>query len=155
MPEMIRIGLIVHRAFFIADEEEQAGSGQEEQEPAQAQPTEDAAQEEEPSEAPGSDESASEEQAPPPDMDVFDILRMSLGLFAQEAWVSMGLQTRPGASDTKRDLRCARIAIDIVEVVGEKLGDEAEEEECRTIDQILTDLRVNFVRVSSQSEEQS
>ena len=95
-----------------------------------------------------------ESEAPPPDMNVFDVLRMSLGLFAQEAWIGMGLQTRPGASETSTDLRSARIAIDVAEVIAEKLGEEADEDERRTINQILTDLRVNFVRVSSRSEEQ-
>ena len=64
------------------------------------------------------------------------------------------LQTRPGASETSTDLRSARIAIDVAEVIAEKLGEEADEDERRTINQILTDLRVNFVRVSSRSEEQ-
>jgi len=143
----------------MSDEERREDTDQEQpdeeaREPEEPEPAEEGAEEEQPAEEPGPDEETAE-QPPPPDMDVFDILRMSLGMFAQEAWVAMGLQTRPGATETRRDLRCARIAIDMVEVVGEKLGEEADPDEQRTINQILTDLRVNFVRVSSKSEEQS
>lgn len=96
-----------------------------------------------------------EDEAPLPEVDVFDMLRMALGLFAQEAWIGLGVQARPGASETKADLRCAHVAIDMVEVIAEKLGSEADEDERRAINQMLTDLRVNFVRVSAQSKEQS
>lgn len=114
----------------------------------QAQP------EKQPVEEPAADEAPAQEP-PLPEVDVFDILRMTLGLFVQEAWVGLGLQARQGTAETKTDLRCARIAIDMVEVMAEKLSEEADEDERRTINQMLTDLRVNFVRVSAKPEEQS
>lgn len=83
---------------------------------------------------------------PPEDINVFDLLRAVIPMFVQEAWVALGVQARPGATDVHTDLRCARVAIDTTQALVEKLGDEATAEERREFDQVLTTLRVNFVR---------
>ncbi|MFW5866689.1 MAG: DUF1844 domain-containing protein [Armatimonadota bacterium] len=83
---------------------------------------------------------------PPPDTDVFDMLRAAIGLFTQEAWIALGLQPRYGSGEAEMDLRCARVAIDTTQMLIEQLGDEADAEEQREFDRILTDLRVNFMR---------
>lgn len=96
------------------------------------------------------------EYEPPPsmeDVNVFDLLRAMIPLFVQEAWVALGLQARPGAADVHTDLRCARVAIDTTQMLIEKLGDEATNEERREFDQVLTTLRVNFMRRQAKSEE--
>ncbi len=94
---------------------------------------------------------AAEEQrewAPPPvdDLGVFDLLRASIGLFVQEAWIALGVQARPGATDVHTDLHAARVAIDTTQLLIDKLGDEATDEEKREFEQIMTNLRMNFVR---------
>ena len=83
---------------------------------------------------------------PPDDLNVFDMLRAAIGLFVQEAWIALGVQARPGAIDVRTDLHCARIAIDTTQLLIEKLGDEATGEERREFEQLMTDLRMNFVR---------
>lgn len=94
------------------------------------------------------------EGAPPPDTDVFDMLRAAIGLFAQEAWIALGVQARYGSSETETDLRCARVAIDTTKLLIEQLGDEAEPEEEREFEQLLTNLRLNFVRRRSGADEE-
>ena len=96
-------------------------------------------------------EAAAEEQPewtppPPDDLNVFDMLRAAIGLFVQEAWIALGVQARPGAMDVKTDLHCARIAIDTTQLLIDKLGDEATTEEQHEFEQIMTNLRLNFVR---------
>jgi hypothetical protein len=91
-------------------------------------------------------------EAPPEDTDVFDMLRAAIGLFSQEAWIALGVQARYGSADTETDLNCARVAIDTTQVLVEKLGDEADEAEKREYEQLLTNLRVNFVRRQSKEE---
>jgi len=83
---------------------------------------------------------------PPPDTTVFDMLRAAIGLFAQEAWIALGLQPRYGSNETKLDLRYAKVAIDTTQILVEQLGEEADAEEKREFERILTDLRVNFMR---------
>jgi len=96
-------------------------------------------------------ESAADEQAewtppPPEELNVFDMLRAAIGLFVQEAWIALGVQARPGATEVHTDLHGARIAIDTTHLLIEKLGDEATAEEQREFEQIMTNLRMNFVR---------
>lgn len=110
-------------------------------------------------EAPPDEEPTISEEAgfgaePPVDTDVFDMLRAAIGLFAQEAWIALGVQARYGSSETGVDLHCARIAIDTTRMLIEQLGDEATDEERREFDQLLTNLRLNFVRRKSKSEEE-
>lgn len=88
-----------------------------------------------------------------PETDVFDMLRAAIGLFAQEAWIALGVQARYGAAETAVDLKCARIAIDTTRILVENLGDEATDEEKREFEQLLTNLRINFLRRKSKSHE--
>lgn len=92
---------------------------------------------------------------PAPDTDVFDMLRAAIGLFTQEAWIALGLQPRYGSGDTEIDLRCAKVAIDTTQMLIERLGDEADAEEKREFERILTDLRVNFMRRRKRSDEEA
>jgi len=85
-------------------------------------------------------------EGPPPDTDVFDMLRAAIGLFTQEAWIALGLQPRYGSGDAQMDLRCAKVAIDTTQILVEQLGEEADAEEKREFERIMTDLRVNFMR---------
>ena len=110
---------------------------------------EDQAQEEtKPDEAAEEEADADEEAADEPveEVDVLDLARMTIGIFAQEAWIGMGVQARQGAARTRVDLQNARIAISMVEAIGGKLADDALEDEQRTIENLLTDLRVNYLR---------
>ncbi len=91
-----------------------------------------------------------EEPPPPPDMNAFDMLRAAIGLFVQEAWIAMGVQARPGATEVVTDLRCAQVAIDTTQMLIDKLGDEASDDERREFDHVMTDLRLNFVRRQSR-----
>ena len=139
---------------------------QEPQHDPQEQPVEEAAPQEEPlnepEEQPDEEEPPDEPEEPmegpefdagaPPDTDVFDMLRAAIGLFAQEAWIALGLQPRYGASETRLDLRCAKVAIDTTQMLVEQLGEQADEAERREFERLLTDLRVNFMRSKAKAE---
>lgn len=79
-------------------------------------------------------------------IDVYGLLRMTLGMFAEQAWVQMGVQLAPGAKELTKDLKQARIAIDTVNFMKEALGDNLKLEEKREVDQLLATLRMNFVQ---------
>jgi len=129
------------------DENEQQAAQAEDPQAAEepAQQPESAAQEAEQAEEPA--------EAPPVEMDVFDLLRMSVGLFAQEAWIGLGIQARPGSSEVKPDLRLARTAIDTLEFLVGQLGDELEAAEKREMDALLANLRINYVQRSGSEEQ--
>lgn len=141
----------------MSDEDRKQDEASEAKEPVEepaAEPEGPAPETEEPDLAAEEPELTAEE--PPPsfeDVNVFDLLRAMIPLFVQEAWVALGLQARPGASDVAMDLRCARVAIDTTQMLIDKLGDEASPEERREFDQVMTTLRVNFMRRQAKSEE--
>ncbi|MHB8997826.1 MAG: DUF1844 domain-containing protein [Armatimonadota bacterium] len=80
------------------------------------------------------------------EIDVYALLRMSLGMFAEQAWVQMGLQLAPGAKELKTDLHQARVAIDTVNFMKEALGSNLNAEEKREVDQLLANLRMNYLQ---------
>lgn len=79
-------------------------------------------------------------------IDVYGLLRMTLGMFAEQAWVQMGLQLAPGAKELTKDLKQTRIAIDTVNFMKEALGDNLRPEEKREVEQLLATLRMNYVQ---------
>jgi len=83
-----------------------------------------------------------------PDIDVYSLLRMSIGMYAQQAWVHLGLVKDPYKDTTEMNLPMAQIAIDTVAFMAEKLGDELDEGEKREMDSLLTNLRINFAQRS-------
>lgn len=100
------------------------------------------------SEAPEEDSFHHEEAGAEVEIDVYGILRMCLGMFAEQAWVQLGLQLAPGKSELKQDLKQARLAIDTVDYIVKALGDNLNAQEQREVEQLLATLRMNFVQRS-------
>lgn len=110
--------------------------------------------EQEPAETPEEpDEAAAEEQAPPeesegdrPDINVYSLLRMSIGMYTEQAWIHMGVRMDPNKQTTETNLRLAQVAIDTVAFIAEKLQPDLDDVEKREIEQVLANLRINFVQ---------
>lgn len=110
-------------------------------------------EQQEATEAEAREAAGAEAEMPPLEMNVFDLLRASVGMFAQEAWVGLGIRARPGASEVETDLRCARVAIDTLEFLLAKLADELDPDEKRAFDAELSNLRINYVRLSGSEQQ--
>ena len=80
------------------------------------------------------------------DLTVQDTLRFIVGLLAQQAWIRLGLQVAPGMTEPATDLAQARVAIDTLELVAQKLSPSSDEGERRELSTLLADLRVNYVK---------
>lgn len=132
-------------------DDERADDSEQHAEPPEPEPSEEPAAEEEPTA--GAAEAGAEAEAPPLEMDVFDLLRLSAVSFAQEAWCSLGIRLRPGAQEVEADLRCARVAIDTLELLLKQLADELEPQEKQAFDAELTNLRINFVRLTGSERQ--
>ncbi|MEI6501873.1 MAG: DUF1844 domain-containing protein [Armatimonadota bacterium] len=92
------------------------------------------------------EEYAADGAAGMPQIDVYGLLRMVLGMCADQAWVQMGLQLAPGAKEIKADLKQARVAIDTVNFIKDALGDNLTAEERREVEQLVATLRMNYVQ---------
>jgi len=117
------------------------------------QPEEPEVAEAEKAEAPETAEAPPEEQAeapgageemPPPD--VYQTLQFVAGLLVEQAWQFMGLHLPPGRKEPVRDLAQAKIAIDTVIFIGDKLHPQLDEEGRKAIRSIVSDLQLNFVQ---------
>ena len=81
---------------------------------------------------------------------VSDILRMTVGMLNEKAWVSMGLLPNPASGQIERDLAEARRAIDVLTDLARHLEADASPEERRELQTLTSNARLNFVRQSSQ-----
>ena len=86
------------------------------------------------------------QEVPLQDLDVYDMLRFVVSLLTQQAWVSLGIQKAPGAEDVKKDLPQAKVAIDTLEFVIDKLAPDLESQEKAELDSALSNLQINYVQ---------
>jgi hypothetical protein len=101
-------------------------------------------------EEPGTEQGPSTEEKPRTpslaDLDIYDTLRFLIGVLNQAAWIHLGLVVAPGASEARTDLAQARVAIDSLEALASQLRPVADPTEEREIDNVLANLRVNYVK---------
>ncbi|MFC1561599.1 DUF1844 domain-containing protein [candidate division KSB1 bacterium] len=72
--------------------------------------------------------------------------------FQMSAMIGMGKLMNPVTNKTERKLDDARIAIDMLEMMQQKTRGNLASEEERMLNQVLTDLRLNYIHESSRSD---
>lgn len=102
-------------------------------------------------EAPAATQAASPEQdsgteAPMPPMDVYSLLSTTIALLSNGAWGWMGLTTNPFTGEMDKDLSQAKVAIDTVAFLIDRVEPRLSEPERRDMRNLLSNLRVNFVQ---------
>ena len=132
------------------------GSLKEEAEPAGKQPEEAKAEAAESEKAQASEEHAhehahghehaheAEEEMPPPD--VYQTLQFMAGMMAEQAWVFMGLHLPPGHKEPMQDMAQAKLAIDTVIFIGDKIHPHLDEEGRNALRRLVSDLQLNYVQ---------
>lgn len=91
-----------------------------------------------------------EEQAEMPPPNIYAELQfMALGL-SQLAWCFMGLRLLPGQKELVKDMDQAKLAIDTLVFIADKLNPQLEEEDRRIFRGMISDLQLNFVQQSSK-----
>ncbi len=88
---------------------------------------------------------------PLPSFKVSDYLQMSIGMLAQKAWVGMGLVPDPATGSVAADLSEARLAIAVIGDLVKHLDPQLAGPEKRELQNLVQDLRLNFVRQSQQA----
>jgi hypothetical protein len=87
-------------------------------------------------------------------VDVYGVLRYCIALLHTHAWQSMGLVPNPVTQKIERDMEQARVAIDCLNFLVERLDPNVGPEERRSLRGLLTDLRINFARQQERSSQQ-
>ena len=142
--------------YRIIDKRFQAASGngenedkpESEESPTETTETVSAEQAEEPSVGNMKPETESEQAESTAVADVYGISKWIIGIMAAAAWQYMGLQVNPATGKADKDLVQARIAIDTVVFLGDKISLHLNESELREIRSLINDLQVNFVQQS-------
>lgn len=79
---------------------------------------------------------------------VADLLRVFMAELNVRAWIHMGLIANPTDNKETRDMAQARLAIDCIYALVEKLSPHVQPKERDELQRMLTDLRINFVQQS-------
>lgn len=80
---------------------------------------------------------------PPPN--VYAMLEFVVGLLSEQAWQLMGVRLAPGQKEMVKDMAQAKLAIDTVVFIADKLQPHVEEEDRRALRALISDLQMNFV----------
>jgi hypothetical protein len=86
-----------------------------------------------------------------PALTVGGILRFTLELLNQRAWIALGLVADPVTGRVEADFAEAKRAIDVLAVLAAHVEADAAPEERRELQTLLSNLRINYVRQTSGS----
>jgi len=86
------------------------------------------------------------EEAAMPVPNVTDWLRYTAMVLSELAWQQMGLRLAPGQKEATVDMAQAKLAIDTIVFITDKLHPTMNEQERKEIRALVSDLQLNFVR---------
>jgi hypothetical protein len=86
------------------------------------------------------------ESAPLPKMDVYALLSTTISLLANGAWGWMGLTPNPFTGEMEKDMSQAKVAIDSVAFLVDRVEPGVSETALRDLRTMLSNLRVNYVQ---------
>ncbi|MBV6477594.1 MAG: hypothetical protein HGGPFJEG_00333 [Ignavibacteria bacterium] len=75
--------------------------------------------------------------------------------FQMQAMIQLGKLANPVTGKIERDLDAAKVTIDMVDMLKEKTEKNLEDDEIRFINQVASDLKLNFVEENSKQDETS
>jgi hypothetical protein len=84
--------------------------------------------------------------------DVYAIIGMTVMMLAQNCWHWMGLQVNPSTGKLEKDLTQAKIAIDTIVFLTDKVASHISEEDLKAFRVMISDLQINFVQQMNKQE---
>lgn len=97
------------------------------------------------------DESANKEKEKEPvgvdisALDTYTTLKLFLSILADQAWRKMGLIADPRTNKVEKDMNQAKTAIDCFQFMLKQLESHLTEDEKGKLNNVLSDLQINFV----------
>ena len=91
-------------------------------------------------------EAPAETETPGAPIDILTVVRTCVALLDNQAWQAMGLRPDPITRAVAKDLEQARLAIDCIAALLDRVSAHLAEPEARELATLLTNLRLNFVR---------
>lgn len=91
-----------------------------------------------------------EDKAPEPldvtSLDVYRLLELFIGVLSEQAWQYIGLRVKPASQKVEKDMPRAKVAIDCISYMIERLELQVSDAEKNRLRALLADLQINFVR---------
>lgn len=85
-------------------------------------------------------------------LDTYSLLGLFVGVLAEKAWQTMGLRTKPGTDKIETDFDQARVAVDTVAFLAEKVSSRLPDDEKRRLEGLVADLKLNYVRLTKTQQ---
>lgn len=82
-------------------------------------------------------------------LDTYVLLGLFINILSEKAWQHMGLRVKPGTDDVEKDFERAKVAIDCITFLVDKLEPHIQDGEKNRLRNLLTDLQINFVRLKA------
>lgn len=117
--------------------------------PTQSEPAQTATGESEA--AQGTDQAGAGPEERAPNVDVYGLLASFFGMLSGLAWQKMGVVANPATGQIETDLPQAKIAIDTMQFMLERIEPKVPPAEMRELRRVMMDLQMNFVRRSTTS----
>ena len=77
-------------------------------------------------------------------LDTYVLLELFINVLSAQAWQHMGLRVRTGTDKIEKDFERARVAIDCIAFLIDKLETHIQESEKNRLRSLLADLQINF-----------
>ena len=77
-----------------------------------------------------------------------DLLRLFIGILSEKAWQYIGVRLAPGKKEAVKDLDKARLTIDCVAYLSDKLAPSLSPEVLSKLRSMLADIQLNYVKQS-------
>lgn len=90
-----------------------------------------------------------------PHLSTTDRILMCINWLHEGAWIALGLVQDPATEKIEQDLEGARIAIDSIAFLAEKVDAKLDEATRRDLNNLVRDLRLNFVQQQSRAAQPS
>lgn len=68
-----------------------------------------------------------------------------ISMLGGKAWEHLGLMMNPDTKETKKDLKKAKIAIDTISFLYDKIKNELMQEDVKRIENLMSNLKMNYV----------
>jgi len=79
------------------------------------------------------------------ELDINILLRLVINLLSAKAWQYIGLRIKPGTDKIEQNFEKAKLSIDCIVFLIEKLEGQISDDEKGKLRSIITDLQINFV----------
>lgn len=93
-------------------------------------------------------ESDKKEPGPSPvdisSLDIYQLIELFIMLLSEKAWRYIGLRVEPNTNKINKDLTKARVTIDCIISLVDKIEPNLENKEIESLRRLITDLQINY-----------